>query len=301
MVQQRADATTPAELAEAFEHDTNDGAKALCWKALARVVDESPTFVWQEGDSNGITVGCSILTGPFTGCEVRALVACPLGGGLEVRPLRKGQRILLDLLDGRVDGLIVASAGVPGGKEDPIPSVIAGVPLTSSTLEDKGQTAAGTADAPRSWLRAPPKGIGLRDYLRGGIAVTRLKGKQSDFFSGWVVSADDGAVVQMSWNGLTESYGFQIKDKQGAQLSVNDGIAALISPDGKTRIEVSNDGVLISSTGKVQQFGSPITINHKPTDGIPNPASGGVVVAKAGGAIVGVASISTSVFVGDAP
>lgn len=298
---QRADVAAAAELAEALEQDPQDGGGVRCWKALARVLDEAPTFVWQEGDSNGITVGCMILTGPFTGCEVRAMVACPLGGGLEVRPLRKGQRILLDLLDGRVDGLIVASAGVPGGKEDPIPKVIAGVPLTSSTLEDKGQTAAGTSDAPRSWLRSPPKGIGLRDYLRGGIAVTRLKGKQSDFFSGWVVSADDGAVVQMSWNGLTESYGIQIKDKQGAQVSVGDGTAALISPDGKTRIEVSNGKLLISSDGQVQEFGSPITLNHKPTDGIPNPASGGVVVAKAGGAIAGAASISTSVIVGDAP
>lgn len=294
----RADAGSAAGMAEALEQDPSDGGDTRCWKALARVIDESPTYVWQEGDSNGITVACTILTGPFTGAEVTALVSGPLGGGLEVRPLRKGQRILLDLLDGRVDGLIVATASVPGGKEDPIPSVIAGVPLTSTGMEEQGSAAANSADQPRGRLYAPPKGVGDREYYRGAIKVVRLKGKSSDFFSGFVVSADDGTTIQMSWNGLTSSYGVQIKDAKGAQLAVGDGTAALVSPDGNTRIEVSNGRIMATSDGQTQLFGSPVMLNFGPQDGLPTPATGGAVVAQAGGPIVGAVAISKSVVIG---
>lgn len=250
----RADAGSAASMAEALEQDPSDGGNTRCWKALARVIDEAPTYVWQEGDSNGITVACTILTGPFTGAEVTALVSGPLGGGLEVRPLRKGQRILLDLLDGRVDGLIVATAGVPGGKEDPIPSVIAGVPLTSTGLEEQGSAAANSADQPRGRLYAPPKGVGDREYYRGAIKVIRLKGKQDSFFSGFVVSGDDGASIEMRWNSLEQSYLTEIKDAQGARLSVGGGFASLFSPDGKTSVQVSNDGVYIGGK-KVTVYG----------------------------------------------
>lgn len=294
----RADAASAGALGEALELDPTEGQR--CWKALARVEDDEPTYVWQEGDSNGITVSARLLTGPFVGAAVVALVAAPLGGGLTVSPFRKGQRILIDLLDGRPDGLCVATASVPGGKEDPIPTSIAGVPLDSKGMEEQGSAAKNNATQPRAVLFAPPKGIGHREYYRGAIKVIRLKGQQSDFFSGFVVSADDGTTIQMSWNGLTSSYGVQIKDKAGAQLAIGDGIAALVSPDGKTRIEVSNGQILITSDGRTQVFGSPITLNHGPADGIPTPATGGVLVAKAGGSVLGVGAIAGGVFVGGA-
>ncbi len=296
----RADAATSGALAEALDQDPSDGGRQRCWKALARVVDEEPTYVWQEGDSNGITVAAMLLTGPFVGAEVVALLAAPLGGALQVAPFRRGQRILVDLLDGRPDGLCVATASVPGGREDPIPPSIAGVPLDSKGLEEQGSAAKNNATQPRAVLFAPPKGIGHREYYRGAIKVVRLKGQQSDFFSGFVVSADDGTTIQMSWNGATNGYGVQIKDAKGAQLSVGDGAAALVSPDGKSRIEVSDGRVFITSNGQTQVFGSPITLNHGPADGVPTPATGGAVVAKAGGSIAGAAAISQSVFVGGA-
>lgn len=294
----RADAASAGALSEALETDPTEGQR--CWKALARVDDEEATYVWQEGDSNGITVSARLLTGPFVGAQVTALVAAPLGGGLTVSPFRKGQRILIDLLDGRPDGLCIATASVPGGKEDPIPTSIAGVPLDSKGMEEQGSAAKNNATQPRAVLFAPPKGIGHREYYRGAIKVIRLKGQQSDFFGGFVVSADDGTTIQVSWNGLTNSYGVQIKDAKGAQLSIGDGAAALVSPDGGSRIEVSNGRVFISSDGQTQVFGSPITLNHGPADGVPTPATGGAVVAKAGGSIVGAAAIAQGVFIGGA-
>lgn len=289
-----------SDLSEALERDPREDSQQLCWSALARVVDDEPTYVWQEGDSNGITVTCMVLTGPFEGVEVAAMVSCPLGSGLQVSPMAKGQRVLLHFLDGSVTGGVVAVASVPGGKENPIPPSIAGVPLDSKGMEEQGSAAKNNATQPRAVLFAPPKGIGHREYYRGAIKVIRLKGQQSDFFSGFVVSADDGTTIQMSWNGLTSSYGVQIKDKAGAQLAIGDGIAALVSPDGKTRIEVSNGQILITSDGRTQVFGSPITLNHGPADGIPTPATGGVLVAKAGGSVLGVGAIAGGVFVGGA-
>jgi hypothetical protein len=147
-------------------------------------------------------------------------------------------------------------------------------------------------------LFAPPKGIGHREYYRGAIKVIRLKGQKSEFFSGFVVSADDGTTIQISWNGATNAYGVQIKDKAGAQISIGDGIAALVSPDGKSRIEVSDGQILITSDGATKVFGSPITLNHGPADGLPTPATGGVLVAKAGGSILGVGAVAGGVFVG---
>lgn len=295
---QKARTEDVGALAEALEQDPHDGGQARCWKALARVVDDEPTYVWQEGDSNGMTVRAMLLTGPFVGAELVAMLACPLGGALEVSPFRKGQRILIDLLDGRPDGLCIATASVPGGKEDPIPTSIAGVPLDGEGLENQADPTQNNATRPRAILFAPPKGIGHREYYRGAIKVVRLKGKQSNFFSGFVVSADDGTTIQLSWNGATESYGVQIKDAKGAQLSIGDGAAALVSPDGGSRLEVSNGRVFITSDGQTQIFGSPITLNHGPADGVPTPATGGAVVAKAGGPIAGAVAISKSVFVG---
>jgi hypothetical protein len=161
---------------------------------------------------------------------------------------------LIDLLDGRPDGLCVATASVPGGKEDPIPPSIAGVPLDSKGLEEQGSAAKNNATQPRAVLFAPPKGIGHREYYRGAIKVIRLKGLQDDFFSGFVVSADDGASIEMRWNSLESSYLVEIKDKLGARVSVGGGFASMFSPNGNNSVQVSDEGVFIAGK-KVNVYG----------------------------------------------
>lgn len=243
----RARTEETAALAEALEQDPHEDSRERCYKALARVVDDEPTYVWQEGDSNGMTVRALLLTGPFVGAEVVAMLACPLGGALEVSPFRKGQRILIDLLDGRPDGLCVATASVPGGREDPIPQAIAGVPLDSDGLENQADPTQNNASRPRAILFAPPKGIGHREYYRGAIKVVRLKGKQDDFFSGFVVSADDGASIEMRWNSVDQSYLMEMKDATGVRLSVGGGIASLSDKEGTAFVQVSKGKVFIQA------------------------------------------------------
>lgn len=221
-----------ADFAEALEQDPYDGAHVECWSALARVVDDEPTYVFSEGDANGMTVTCLVLTGPFVGAEVTAMVSGPLGAGAETRPLRAGMRVLLQFLEGHVGGLVVATASVPGGRENPIPSVVAGIAIDEAGV-DRGR------------LFSPPKGVGDREYYRGGIKVIRLKGLQDSFFSGFVVSADDGTSLEVRWNGIDGEYAVEVKGKRGERLSVGSGFASLMSPDGQSVVQVSDDGVMI--------------------------------------------------------
>lgn len=294
----RADAASAGALGEALESDPTEGQR--CWKALARVEDDEPTYVWQEGDSNGITVSARLLTGPFVGAAVVALVAAPLGGGLTVSPFRKGQRILIDLLDGRPDGLCVATASVPGGKEDPIPTSIAGVPLDSKGMEEQGSAAENNKTQPRAVLFAPPKGIGHREYYRGAIKVIRLKGLQDDFFSGFVVSADDGSSIEMRWNSLEKGYLIEIKDASGVRVSVGGGFASLSDKEGTAMVQVSKGKVyvqaeqfIVNASTCAQIDGGLVLLGM----GLVPPVPGGVNACAVG--VAGpVNAISTKVYVG---
>ena len=132
-----------------------------------------------------------------------------------------------------------ATRGIPPDA----PGVIAGVPLTSEGMTEQGSAAANGTGQPRAKLVSPSKGIGTRTYLRGAIAVTRLKGKQDDFFSGWVVSADDGTSIEMRWNSADQEYVTEIKGKQGERIAVGGGQVCLFSPNGKTALQVRDAGI----------------------------------------------------------
>ena len=235
-----------AELAELLEQDRSEGGDERVWQALARVEDDEPTFVLQDGPANGVSVTCRVLSGPFEGQVVAAMMGCPLGA-LQLAPMRKGQRVLLAFLDGTLSGGAVAVASVPGGKENPVPSAIAGIPLTSEGLADQGSAAANRADQPRGCLYAPDKGVGDREYYRGAIKVIRLKGAQDDFFSGFVVAADDGASIEMRWNSMDQDYVTEIKDKDGMRLAVGGGFATLSDADGTAMVQVSKGKVFIQA------------------------------------------------------
>lgn len=237
-----SDLEAVSDIAQALEQDPYDGAHELCWTALGRVTDDDPTYVFNEGDESGMNVGVMVLTGPFTGCEVRAMISCPLGSGFKTSPIRGGQRVLVHFLEGKVNGLCVVAANVPGGVENPLPTVIAGVPVDEGGL-DKNE------------VTAPPKGVGSREYYRGAIKVIRLKGKQDDFFSGFVVSADDGTSLEMRWNSVDQEYVIVAKGKKGERLQIGGGIAGLFSPNGKNSVQVSDESVFINAE-KFKAYGS---------------------------------------------
>lgn len=204
--------------------------EVVCFSALARVVDteKDPIHVLQDGDANGITVTCEILTGPFAGAEVVALCASPLGSW-KWSPIAPGARVLLQLVDGHLDGVVVATHVVPGGKENPIPKAVAGI-----AVDEKGLAA--------NEVVAPPKRTGLRFYMRAGMFIVRLKGKQDDFASAFAVECDDGAFFRCVWNSGVGAYAFKVKDAKGAWLSIVDGAVQAATPNGKNGFILSDEG-----------------------------------------------------------
>lgn len=214
--------------------------KELCWSALARVVDDEPTFVFADGDANGMTVECMVLTGPFQGATVAAMVSSPLGVGFDVGPIRAGQRLLLHFLDGTLDGEIVAGAVVPGGAANKIPTAVAGVKVDEAGLDQMR-------------VIAPPKGTGIRYYVRGSQFVVRLKGAQKDFVGEFFVEGDDGAApnstaIRMALDPTSGKLGVKIRDAAGAYVQIGQGAAVLSSANGENKIEVTDEGVSIMGT-----------------------------------------------------
>lgn len=229
------------EIAEVLE-DMHDRARDLvadtCWCAFANILEGGIQVIRDGlGKANGITITCRISTGPWAGSEVAALCGQPLGSGWDVRALKPGARVLLNFLDGRLDGTVVAVATVPGGAKDPVPESIAAVALTPEQLE-------------REEVHAPPKGVGVRYYMRGAAFVVRLKGTQEGFAGELYIEADDQAASPDGQNGSfirivrgpDGQFAVKFRDAAGASFEAYKGEASIRSPNGENVLRVSDTG-----------------------------------------------------------
>jgi hypothetical protein len=224
----------------------DDSASAPLLPAFGRVAKD-PLYVLNEGEANGITLECMVTSGPATGTTVQALAMGPLGAGFRSQPIIEGMRVLLCFMDGRVDGCVVAIGSVPGGYENPIPKAIAGVKVSENGLQ-------------QTEVHAPPKGVGVREYIRGGQYVIRLKGDGkatnpdgTPFVAEFFVEGDDGppgsnTSIAMAWDPNGASLGVKIRHSSGAFAQVAQGAVTLQSANGENRIEVTDDGVTIMGT-----------------------------------------------------
>jgi hypothetical protein len=291
------EAGVTSELLEALQQDPSGGGAQPCSAALARVVDESPTHVFHDGDENGMNVRCMVLTGPFVGAEVVAMVSCPVGGGFESRPLRAGMRVLVQFLDGWVDGLVVVTASVPGGKENPLPKAMAGLAVDEGGLQ-------------AAQLVAPPKGVGVRYYVRGAGFVVRLKGTKPDFKGELYIEADDQANSPDGQNGtfirlVVDQEGnacIKLRDAYGAFVQVYKGKILMQPPNGESTFQLSDDGLdfngkAFNVTADLIKLDGTVMLNVDPTTP-PVLPNGSAAFAKAGGSLAGVAEVSKTVFIG---
>lgn len=281
------------EMAALLESDPNREAHVLCWQALGRVIDDDPTFVYGDGDASGMTVSCMVLTGPFAGAEVAAMVSCPLGSGTKLSPLLAGTRLLLSFLDGTIGGLVVAMASVPGGKENPFPKAVAGVAVSEDGLAE-------------AEIDAPAKGVGKRFYVRNAPFLIRLKGPGGELYIETDDAADspsgeNGSFIRMVRDPSTGKVAIKLCDASGASVTCVDGAVLCQSPNQENTIQVDNDGIHVTAklfevnADAVRLDGS-IFLAYPPIP--PTPAVGGAVVAQLGGPVAGVAGISTKVFIG---
>lgn len=264
-----------AELREALAPDER-GAVA-CYAALAVVT--GAMHVLQDGDANGVAVDVKIITGPFVGSSVAALVMCPATSET-YGTIPVGARVKVDFLDGRLDGHVVIAGRIPGGKQMPIPKAVAGVPLTEDGLGS--QT-----------VEVFDKGTGKRFYIRGSQLVFRLKGAKEGYAGEFYVECDDGeapnnTAFRIALDPTTKKMGIRMRDAAGASVQVCGGAVSIKSPNGKNGLEISDTtcclfGENASVTAKTlcDVRGGLVYINMPP-GAPPVPSTTGAAVGNAG-------------------
>lgn len=254
--------------------------------APASVIDDSANVLKSDDGETviGFTVSVLVLSGEFANATTVAVISAPLGSEVPNLP-QNGTTLLVAFTEGVVDRGCYVIGQVPGGGR-PIPLGSAGVAIDNDGLET-------------TQVRQPPKGIGVREYIRGAPFVIRLKGKQKDFVGEFYVEFDDGAFLRGTWDPTSNGIGLSMKDAKGAFVSITGGAIQLIAPGKSSLLEVSDDGVTISSNKAVLIQGSTVKIDGSPTlinvpiAGVPpTPAVNGAAI----GSTPGVAS--TTVFVG---
>lgn len=268
----------------------------------ARVVDEDAVDTKVDADGNviGFTVEAMVLSGPFASKVAIAKMICPVGVVIPALP-PPGSEVLLCFTDDRIDGDIYVIGQIPGGGLA-VPKAAAGIDISGGGL-------AGVQ------VNQPPKGVGIRNYVRGAAFVVKVKGNEEDYAGEVYFECDDaddstdgnGTFFRMvrvpsSTDPTKFVFAVKIRDAKGASVEVFDGTATIRSPNGENFLWVDDVGVhirasLVEINGDTIRQDGVILLNYPP--GVPpTAASGGVVVGQLGGEIVGVAHVSQTVFCG---
>lgn len=271
--------------------------------ARARVIDSDGITVHTSDDGQtvyGYSVECQVTSGKFVGCTAVAVVTCGIGEEIPRLPQPK-QTLLLAFLDGTPDGDVLVVGTVPGGLERPIPRAAAGIAV------DDG------AGLRSTQVNAPPKGVGIRNYVRGAPYVIRLKGTQDGFAGELYIETDDqadspdgqnGSYIRIVKDPSTGKFAIKLRDASGASVTCIDGAVLLSSPSGANQIQISDDGIAVTCTSFSVQSSQTIFLNAGSIGlNVPLAAAAGVMVP--GGlfsAIHGVSGVagvpSVSVFIG---
>lgn len=249
----------------------------------------------------GFTVGVLVLAGEFANSETTAIITAPLGSEVPNLPV-EGTTLLVAFTEGVVDKGCYVIGQIPGGQRA-IPVAAAGIAIDDDGLSN-------------TQVRQPPKGVGVREYVRGAPFVIRLKGTRPDFKGEFFVEADDadqspdgqaGTRMCIAMDPNTGRMGSKMRDAGGASVSclyASEGgsAAIMMSPNGENFISVDDEGVhivakLVTVTADTIKQDGVILMNYPP--GVPpTAAAGGALVGQVGGEVVGVAHVSQTVFIG---
>jgi len=195
-------------------------------------------------DDEGVILGVRALvlvrTGPFTGEDIVCNVVQDLRNEAIVLPV-VGSTVFVDIDDSGV-GYILGR--IPGGEDNPIPKSAAGVATTLDALST-------------TQVIEPPKGVGIRNYIRGAPYVIRLKGTQEGYCGELYIETDDqadspdgknGSFIRIVRDPTTGKFAIKLRDATGASITILDGIIVLQSPNGENAIRVGDDGIFLSGT-----------------------------------------------------
>ncbi len=250
------------------------------------------------GNVVGWTVECLIRQGPpgFESMHVVATLTCPVGEEIPNLP-QVGQTLLICSVQGDPNDWYVMGA-LPGGVNRTIPRNAAGVDMSGNGLA-------------KTQVNMPPKGVGIRYYIRGGAFVIKLKGVKENYKGELYIEADDasdspdgktGTFIRIVRDQTSGKMAVKMRDATGAGVTCIDGAVLMQSPDNENTLQLDNDGFHFN--GKLFEVNAPtaridgsIFLNY-PIGVPPTPATGAVLVAQAGGSVLGVAAIGKGVYVG---
>lgn len=203
----------------------------------------------------GFTVGVLVLAGEFANNETTAIITAPLGSEVPNLPV-EGTTLLVAFTEGVVDKGCYVIGQIPGGQRA-IPVKSAGISVSEEGLAT-------------SQVRQPPKGVGIREYVRGAPYLIRLKGAQPNFRGEFYVEADDadqspdgqaGTRMCIAMDPTTQRFAAKIREATGASVTCVDGAVILSSPNGENSIQISDDGIFICATAFTVQANALVKID----------------------------------------
>lgn len=202
------------------------------------VVDEDGAIYWVDGQ--GLYARVLLAGDPHDGTEVQAAVGGDLfsaaGGGLHSRPLRRGEDVLVALVEGDPRGSCVILSRVNTVASQPAKTV------TFRTVDE--------GNVQRTAFDLLPDGCSWHVGLRNGDLFVRLE-KTGEL----VFNLPGGAVFCFSQDGG----GWKLRSPKGSVAQVTDDVVQLKC--GQSFIDVSSSGITISSQGPVRINGSPLALN----------------------------------------
>lgn len=200
----------------------------------AVIVDDDDAIHWIEGQGLYAEL---ILTSPkYNGVPCKAAVGGDMyyaaGGALHNRVIRRGEHVIVALVDGDPNGHAVIISRAPTTASNPASEVA----FREITEKNLGRTNADLFGPGESWH------VGLRG---GGSLFLRVE--------------DDGNVAINTKGGSfcysAKSDAWQVKHRDGASVQVNSKAVTLKSPGARSWIEVRDDGIDIVSAGVTKLLG----------------------------------------------
>ena len=171
--------------------------------------------------------------------HVIATLTCPVGEEVPNMPL-VGQTLMICSVQGDPKDWYVMGA-LPGGINRAIPRNAAGVDMSGAGLA-------------KTQVNMPPKGVGVRYYVRGAAFVIKLKGTLANYKGELFIEADDaadspdgktGTFIRIVRDPTTGKMSVKIRDATGANIGCLAGTAYMASPDGNNFIQASDGNVTI--------------------------------------------------------
>jgi hypothetical protein len=222
-------------------------AAAPVYLAHAIVDDDAEAIHWIE--RQGLYAVVTLVTAPFHGAACKAAVGGSLygawGGRFHAEPIRRGEHVLVALVEGNPDGHAVVLSRVPvEGSAPPSSAVFRLVneqnlqTITFDVFEDGG-----------SWYRG----------LKNGSLFTRLESSGN-----YTVQLPDGGVIDATKDDVQGGWAIKLKTGTGATVLATAKGVTLKSPNGKNYLEVTDAGIVLH--GNVVKTEGLTLLNCKPGD-----------------------------------